>query len=111
MAASPGPPHSPRALTVPRPLAGSLPRFTSSRPSSDHLARVHDVVGIERALDPAHQLDLDRRLVMGDLLAFEPPDAVLGADRAGEVAHDPMDDVVELLPTREIRLPVGTCGL
>ena len=44
---------------------------------------------------------------MGDLFAFEPPDAVLGADRAIELAHDAMDDVVELLPAREIRLPIG----
>ena len=37
--------------------------------------------------------------------------AVLGADRAGELAHHPMDNVVELLPTRQIRLPVGAFRL
>ena len=41
---------------------------------ADELARVHDVVGVEGALDSAHQLDLDCRFVMGDFVAFQAPD-------------------------------------
>jgi hypothetical protein len=38
--------------------------------NTDEFAGVHDVVGIESQFDAAHQLDLDRRFVMGDLVAF-----------------------------------------
>src|SRR5438132_7129678 len=48
---------------------------------TDELAGVHEVAGIEGALDRAHQVDLDGRFVMGDLVALEAADAVLGADR------------------------------
>ena len=48
---------------------------------ADELAGIHDVGGVEGVFDPAHQLDLDRRLVVGDLVAFHDADAVLGADR------------------------------
>src|SRR5271167_4948632 len=78
---------------------------------ADELTRVHDAVGVEGPFDPAHQLDLDRRLVMGDLIALEAADAVLGADRARELAHDAVDDVVELLPARQISMPVRTFRL
>src|SRR5271166_2109186 len=82
-----------------------------SRLNGDELARVHDAVGIEGAFDPAHQLDLDRRFVVDDLVELEPADAVLGADRARELAHDAVDDVVKLLPPRQISMPVGTFRL
>src|SRR6516164_6519835 len=81
------------------------------RLNADELTRVHDAVRVESALHQAHQLDLDRLLVMGDLVPFEPPDAVFGADRAGELAHNAVDDVVELLPACNISMPVRTFGL
>src|SRR5262249_32949547 len=83
----------------------------SPRLDADELTRVHDVVRVESAFDPAHQLDLDRRLVMSDLVALEAANTVLGADRARELAHDTVDEVVEFLPTRQIGMPVGTFRL
>src|SRR5271165_3792532 len=83
----------------------------ATRLNADELTRVHNVVGVEGALDPAHQLDLDRWFVVGDLVAFEPADAVLGADRARELAHHTVDDVVELLPARQIGMPLSTFRL
>src|SRR6185503_16860961 len=59
----------------------------------------------------AHQLDLERRLVMRELLDFEPADAVLGADRAVEPDSDVMDDAVELLAPGEKHFGVGALGL
>ena len=66
---------------------------------------------IEGALDGAHQLDLDRRFVVGDLVALQAADAVLGADRPMKLTHDIVDDVVELLPPREIGRGVGAFRL
>src|SRR5580704_6590385 len=77
----------------------------------DELAGVHDVGGIEGTLDGAHQLDLDRRFVMSDLVALEAADAVLGADRPVKLTHHTVNDVVELLPAREIRGGVGAFRL
>src|SRR5690242_8235606 len=93
--------------------AGHCRRTDRRRTQSwaDELPRVHQVAGIERALDAAHQFDLDRRFVMGDLLAFHDADPVLGADRAVQVAHNAMDNVVELLPAPEIGRYVGALGL
>lgn len=35
------------------------------------LSRIHDVVGIERGLDPAHHVELDRGLVAADFVALQ----------------------------------------
>src|SRR3546814_6832636 len=48
----------------------------------DHLARIEDIVGVEGALQPAHHLDLDRRLVVHDLVDLHAADAMFGRDRA-----------------------------
>src|SRR5579863_2021242 len=76
-----------------------------------NLSRVHDAIGIERVFHATHQLDLDRRLVMGELLAFEASDAVLGADRAVEAHGDVMDDAVEFLAPLQEHGFVGRLGL
>src|SRR5215471_16910037 len=86
-----------------RPLYRSL--------EADELTGVHDVVRIESAFYSAHQLDLDRRLVVGDFVALQAPDAVLGADRPMKSPHNAVDDVVELLPAREISSRVGAFRL
>src|SRR6516164_4758622 len=89
----------------------SVLRAALIRLNADELTRVHDALGVEGMFDPAHQLDLDRRLVMGDLVPFEPADAVFGADRTRELAHNAVDDVVELLPACHISMPVGAFRL
>src|SRR5262245_12283125 len=64
-------------------------------------AWVHDVVGIERLLDAAHELDLDRGLVADDVLASQPANAVLGADAAVLHIDDVVHDPAERQPTRQ----------
>ncbi len=44
----------------------------------DDLAGVHKVLGIEGALEPAHQIQLDRVLVVLHLVDLQQADAVLG---------------------------------
>src|ERR1700747_1151581 len=48
---------------------------------------------------------------MGDLVALQAADSVLGADRAVKFAHDTVDDVVELLPARKIGRGIGAFRL
>src|SRR5580698_11276443 len=57
-------------------------RFGLRLVQRDDLAGIHDVVGIKRALDRAHQLERDGRLISRQLIAFQDADAVLRADRA-----------------------------
>src|SRR6516162_8653871 len=89
----------------------SVLRAALIRLNADELTRVHDAGRVESALHQTHQLDLDRLLVMGDLVTFEPADAVFGADRARELAHNAVDDVAELLPACHISMPVGAFRL
>src|SRR6516162_11085814 len=89
----------------------SVLRAALIRLNADELTRVHDAGRVESALHQTHQLDLDRLLVMGDLVPFEPADAVFGADRTRELAHNAVDDVVELLPACHISMPVGAFRL
>src|SRR6516162_10695487 len=89
----------------------SVLRAALIRLNADELTRVHDAGRVESALHQTHQLDLDRLLVMGDLVPFEPADAVFGADRTRELAYNAVDDVVELLPARNIGMPVGAFRL
>ena len=49
---------------------------------ADDLARIHQIVGIERALDRAHDVELDLAAVVLEVLDLEAADAVLGGDRA-----------------------------
>src|SRR5215831_16086544 len=65
------------------------------------LAWVHDTLGIERSLDPAHQFDLDRGLIADDVLAPQPTDAVLGADAAVLRLDDVVYDSAQRHPTRQ----------
>src|SRR5712691_3107684 len=53
----------------------------------EHLAGIHDAVWVEGALEFAHQLQFERRLVALDFLALQLPQAVLRADRAPETRH------------------------
>src|SRR5574341_921372 len=73
-----------------RRFASSLSSRTigSRQVPSQNLARVHQVARIERGLERAHELDLDRGLVTLQLLALRLPDAVLGAEAAAEALHD-----------------------
>src|SRR5204863_2944358 len=60
--------------------------------SLKHLPRIHQAFGVERVLERAHQLELERILVAADLFALELSQAVLRRDRAAEsmqrVVHD-----------------------
>src|SRR6201999_1881383 len=67
----------------------------------DDLARVQDVLRVERALERAHHLELRRALVARQLVAFLHADAVLGADRAAEAVHDVVHDALDVLPAGE----------
>ena len=49
-------------------------------------------------LDAAHQLDRDRVLDLGQFVALELADAVLGGDRAAHSQHDLVHDRVHLVP-------------
>src|SRR5438046_3665959 len=51
----------------------------------EDLAGIHDVVGIERALDRAHDFERHCTLVTRQLVTFQNPDAVLGTDRAAHL--------------------------
>src|SRR5713226_6498873 len=57
----------------------------------DHLARIHDVLRIECALDGAHGVELDSAAVVGELVDLELADAMLGRDRAA-IGHDNIVD-------------------
>src|SRR3982075_4114835 len=57
----------------------------------DDLARVHDVLRIERTLDRAHGVELDAAAVVGEFVDLELSDAVLGRDRAA-IGHDDIVD-------------------
>jgi hypothetical protein len=48
---------------------------------------------------------------VGDLVALHAADAVLGADRAVQLAEDAADDIIELLPARQIGFGVGAVRL
>src|SRR5882724_7183567 len=67
--------------------------FASLRTTShpDDLARVHDVLRIECALDRAHGVELDAAAVVGEFVDLELSDAVLGRDRAA-IGHDDIVD-------------------
>src|SRR6266705_2373791 len=52
-----------------------------------HLAGIHDAVWVEGALEFAHQLQFERRLVALDFIAFQLTESMLGADRAPETRH------------------------
>src|SRR5690348_7244900 len=60
----------------------------------DNLAGIHEVLGIERALDPAHELDLDGRRVPLELRALQLTDAVVGAEASPEALRDIVDDAI-----------------
>src|SRR6266702_1654084 len=53
----------------------------------EHLAGIHDAVWVEGALEFAHQLQFERRLVALDFIAFQLTESMLGADRAPETRH------------------------
>src|SRR5690349_20961109 len=66
-------------------------RLSASRIEADDLSRVHDIGGVEGALDAAHQL----------------ADAVLGRDRAAMRKHPSMHDMVHLVPAGDEGVLVG----
>src|SRR5580704_10997765 len=57
----------------------------------DHLARIHDVLRIERTLDRAHGVELDAASVVRELVDLELADTMLGRDRAA-IGHDNIVD-------------------
>src|ERR1043166_2733290 len=61
-----------------------------------HLAGIHQVVRVERSLDTAHQVELERALVAAHLAHLLLADAVLGAEAAVEAGDQIMDDGVHL---------------
>src|SRR5262249_14232825 len=60
-----------------------------------HPPGVHQAGRIERILQLAHQLHLQRALVRADLLALELAQAVLGRDGAAEAVDGVVDDAVD----------------
>src|SRR5258708_31114589 len=71
-----------------------------------HLAGIHDPVWIERALEFAHQLQFERRLVALDFIALQLSEPMLSADRAAEardaVVHQAIDH--RRIPDKNIRI-------
>src|SRR5262249_55983131 len=55
---------------------------------------IHEAVGVEGALDGAHEVELERALVARDLVHLEQAEAMLGADRSAELAHHLVHHVV-----------------
>src|SRR5690348_15589335 len=85
-----------------------------SVPRLEDLPRVHEAVGIERALDRAHHLQLERALVAPDLVALQRAQAVLRADGAVQRLDDVVDDAVHLRRFGEERLgrlPLGLAAV
>jgi hypothetical protein len=65
------------------------------------LAGIHDAERIEHRLDAAHQLDRDLVLDVGQFVALEHADAVLGGDRSAHPQHDLEHHGVDLVPARQ----------
>src|SRR5690348_2094446 len=59
--------------------------------------RIEDAMRIQRALERAHGLDLRLGAAEPQVGALEQADAVLGRDRAGEIAGDAVDEFGDLL--------------
>src|SRR6185437_4768490 len=72
-----------------------------------HLAGIEDAIGVKHALEPAHELERDRILYLGQRIALELADAMLGRDRAAIFEHDLVDGVVDLAPSRKELRAVG----
>src|SRR5439155_21121305 len=70
---------------TPARLVHRLPSYDYS--TLKHLAWIHDAVRVESPLELAHQLQLQRRLVAPDFIAFQLTEPMLGADRAAETRH------------------------
>src|SRR5580704_13052038 len=66
-----------------------------------HLARIENILGIEGALERAHQLDRAWILHLGQEIALEHADAVLGGDGAAELRYDLNHGGVDLMPALE----------
>src|SRR5260370_41436495 len=64
------------------------------------LARIHEVLRIQRALDGAHGVELYPAAVMGELVDLELADAVLGRDRAAIADHEVIDRAADRLGMR-----------
>src|SRR5271166_3721856 len=73
---------------------------------SQHLARVHHPVRIERGLDLAHHRKGGRILPAGEQAALELTDAMLGRIGAAEASDDSVNDLVHRIPAVEKSLPV-----
>src|SRR5690606_40448993 len=65
------------------------------------LARVHDAVGIERLLDPPHQVELKGGFVARQVVDFEAANAMLGTDRAAHTDGDIMHGAAHFRPARK----------
>src|SRR5476649_1614635 len=75
----------------------------------DDFARIHDVVGVQRALQRAHDVELDLAAVVRKLIDLDAADAVLGRDRAAIGCHQIVDRAADLVAIgHELRLaPAG----
>src|SRR5262249_47055723 len=62
----------------------------------EHLPGIQQPLRVERVLEAAHELELERMLVPPDLLAFELAEAVLGGDRAAEALERVVHRAVHL---------------
>src|SRR5271166_1677347 len=72
-----------------------------------YLAGIEDALGIEHALEAAHEVERDRILHRRQQIALEHADAVFGGDRAAELLHDREYRSVDLVPALEIVRLVG----
>jgi hypothetical protein len=62
---------------------------------SEHLARFHQALRIERSLDRPHHLDLDRTRAALQFVTLPPTAAVLGVDVAAEFVPPFINDALE----------------
>lgn len=69
-----------------------------------HGARVHDPEGVERRLEGAHRPQLRGIAVAFEILHLQPPDPVLGADRASGGRHQIVHGARDLAPQVVVRL-------
>src|SRR5215510_6102360 len=72
-----------------------------------HLARVENPIGVEQALEAAHELERYRIFDARQELTLHDANAMLGRDRAAEPRHDSKNCIIDLVPARQEGCAVG----
>src|SRR5210317_2225956 len=68
--------------------------------SSNYLARIEDIRGVQRFLELAHQFELGFRAIFRQPGAFGLPDAMFGAETAAQLMHEIVDAATDALTLR-----------